>query len=61
MGENISLDNGRARIDCAKEADRDVLVMILARNGYAVRHGRTKKGKSNTYTNYVEYWREARA
>lgn len=45
------------KIDCASASDRDALVTILARNGYTVRLGREKRGKSNTYTHFVEYWR----
>ena len=36
-------------------ADRDTVVMILARNGYTVRNGREKQG--NKWTHFVEYWR----
>ena len=53
--------NDRIKIDCAKEADRDTLVTILARNGYTVRQGREKRGKSSNYTHYVEYWKEGKA
>lgn len=53
--------NDRIKIDCAKEADRDTLVAILARNGYTVRQGREKRGKSSSYTHYVEYWKEGKA
>lgn len=28
----------------------------LARNGYTVRQGREKRGKTNAYTYFVEYW-----
>lgn len=49
--------NGRVKIDCAKETDRDLLVAILARNGYTVRQGREKRGKSSSYTYFVEYWK----
>ena len=45
------------KIDCELKADRDALVMILARNGYTVRVGREKRGASKNYTYYVEYWR----
>lgn len=47
------------RIDCAKDSDRDDLVVILARNGYCVRIGRERRGKSNSgvWAYYVEYWR----
>ena len=48
----------RQKIDCELKADRDALVMILARNGYTVRIGREKRGKANAYTYFVEYWRE---
>ena len=36
--------NDRQKIDCASPADRDMLIVILARNGYTVRHGREKCG-----------------
>ena len=50
--------NGCYKIDCAKAADRDELVRILAANGYTVRQGREKRGKSSVYTYFVEYWKE---
>lgn len=54
--------NDRQKIDCASPADRDTLIVILARNGYTVRHGvrhgREKRGASKQYTNFVEFWRE---
>lgn len=40
----------------ASPQDRDAVVTILARNGYTVRQGKEKKGKS--YEKYVEYWKE---
>lgn len=46
----------RRKIDCSSPADRDVLVAILARNGYTVRQGREKRGKANAYAYFVEYW-----
>lgn len=49
------MDN-KKKIDCASAADRDTLVAILARNGYTVRQGREKRGKTNAYTYFVEYW-----
>ena len=46
-----------ARIECEKAEDRDNLVVILARNGYAVRQIREKPNpKSSRYTYFVEYW-----
>lgn len=36
--------------------DRDAVVTVLARNGYTVRQGKEKRGK--TYEKYVEFWRE---
>ena len=45
------------KIDCELKADRDALVMILARNGYTVRVGKEQRGKTSKYTHYVEYWR----
>lgn len=38
--------------------NRDTLVMILARNGYAVRQAKEKRGTSKSYTYFVEYWKE---
>lgn len=35
--------------------DRDVMVTILARNGYTVRQGKEKQG--NKYLRFVEYWK----
>lgn len=35
-----------------------ILVMILARNGYAVRQAKEKRGTSKSYTYFVEYWKE---
>lgn len=49
--------NETVKIDCASAADRDALVCILAKNGYTVRIGREKRGKSNSYTYFVEFWR----
>ena len=44
------------RIYITAPADRDVMVTILARNGYTVRQGREKCGKSS-YKWFVEYWK----
>lgn len=44
------------RIYITAPADRDAMVTILARNGYTVRQGREKSGK--TYKYFVEYWKE---
>lgn len=49
--------NEHIKIDCAAQADRDALVAILARNGYTVRMGKEKSGKSSSYSHYVEYWK----
>lgn len=49
------MDNKR-KIDCSAALDRDALVAILARNGYTVRQGKEKRGKTNAYTYFVEYW-----
>jgi hypothetical protein len=46
----------RKRIYIDKEADRDDMVVILARNGYTVRQGKEKGG--NKVIKFVEYWRE---
>ena len=48
----------RAKIDCEKPADRDVLVQILARNGYIVRIAKEKRTSKSNYTYFVEYWKE---
>ncbi len=53
--------NDRVRIDCIAATDRDALVAILARNGYTVRQCKEKRGKSNNYTHYVEFWKEGKA
>lgn len=37
-----------------KAEDRDLMVMILARNGYTVRQGREKDIKSNKTVSFVE-------
>lgn len=50
------MDN-KKKIDCASAADRDALIVILARNSYTVRNGREKRGKTNAYTYFVEFWR----
>lgn len=49
---------GHNFIKCDAAPDRDALVAILARNGYTVRWHREKRGKSNSYDHYVEYWKE---
>lgn len=48
------------KIDCYSKPDRAELVRILAEQGYTVRIGREKRGKSNAYTYYVEYWKEGK-
>ena len=45
------------RIDCAKASDREALVVILVRNGYAVRVGKEKRGTSKAFQFFVEFWR----
>ena len=44
------------RIYIASPQDRDAVTTILARNGYTVRQGKERKGK--TYIRFVEYWEE---
>ena len=44
------------RIYIAAAGDRDAVVAVLARNGYTVRQGREKNGKS--YKWFVEYYKE---
>lgn len=51
----------RKKIDCAAAADRDTLVMILARNGYTARQGKEKRGTSKSYTYFVECWKEGKS
>ena len=46
-----------ARIECEKAEDRDALVVILARNGYAVRQVREKPNPKSTNAYFVEYWK----
>lgn len=46
----------RTRIYITNPADRDAVIVVLARNGYAVRQGREKRG--NKSVSYVEYWEE---
>ena len=48
----------RRKIDCVPAAARATLVMILARNGYAVRQAKEKRGTSKSYTYFVEYRKE---
>ena len=45
-----------ARVYIAAPADRDAVVAVLARNGYTVRQGREKSGKS--YKWFVEFLKE---
>ena len=58
MSESIG---AHQKIDCDNKADRAELARILAEQGYTVRIGREKRGKSNAYTYYVEYWKEDKA
>lgn len=51
----------RQKIVIETKQDRETVALILARNGYTVRLCRTKSGKSNNYTYYVEYWKEGGA
>jgi len=44
------------KVYISQPQDRDAVVTILARNGYTVRQGKEKVGK--TYAKYVEYWKE---
>ncbi len=48
----------KTKIYIALPQDRDAVVTILARNGYTVRQGKEKKGKSKAYEKYVEFWRD---
>ncbi|MBO7670351.1 MAG: hypothetical protein J6S60_07145 [Oscillospiraceae bacterium] len=45
-------------IECEKEADRDALVVILARNGYTVKRTKKRLGTSTKWTYYIEFWKE---
>lgn len=51
------MTEGHFYIECAKETDRDALSVILVRNGYTVRRHRERRGKSNAYTYFIEYWK----
>lgn len=46
----------KTRVYISLPQDRDAVVTVLARNGYTVRQGKEKKGK--TYEKYVEFWKE---
>lgn len=48
----------RVKIVCAALADRDALAVILVRNGYTARQGKERRSGKNSYTYYVEFWRE---
>lgn len=45
----------KTRIYISSPQDRDAVVTVLARNGYTVRQGKEKKGK--TYEKFVEFWK----
>lgn len=45
------------RLYITNPSDRDAVVAILARNGYTVRIGKEKNGRSTSYKWFVEYWR----
>lgn len=45
----------KTRICISLPQDRDAVVTVLARNGYTVRQGKERKGK--TYEKYVEFWK----
>lgn len=47
--------NDRQKIDCASPADRDTLIVILARNGYTVRHGRVIDKLVRDHLNAMRY------
>lgn len=48
----------KSRVDCYSAADREALAVILVKNGYTVRQGREKRGKSSMYTWFIEFWRD---
>ena len=48
----------RNRIECSKPDDRDMLVMILARNGYTARQVKGFISEDRRYTYFVEYWKD---
>lgn len=48
----------KVKIYVSLPQDRDAMVTVLARNGYTVRQGREKKGKTKTYEKYVEFWQD---
>lgn len=47
------------RLYISKPEDRELVVVILARNGYTVRQSRERQDRK-TFS-YVEYWREGAA
>lgn len=49
----------RRKIDCVSAADRDTLVMILARNGYAVRQAKRNLQKLHLLRRILEGRRKA--
>lgn len=42
------------KIEIQKEEDRLTVAEILIKNGYTVKQGKEKQGKSNMYTHYLE-------
>ncbi len=48
----------KQRIDVLNPEDRQQVAAILVKNGYTVRLGREKNGKSRT-TIFVEFWRDS--
>lgn len=42
------------KLKCNKAEDRDVLVVILARNGYTVRQTKEKEAGKSAFTFFVE-------
>lgn len=47
--------NDRQKIDCASPADRDTLIVILARNGYTVPMSKGTKRLTTTVTAQTHY------
>lgn len=48
----------KERIQITKPDDREAVIVILARNGYTVRQGRTKNPGTGKAVAFVEFWRE---
>ena len=60
LGGPFEMSSGaKRRLYISKPEDRELVVVILARNGYTVRQSRERQDRK-TFS-YVEYWREGAA